>query len=133
MLLQVSLVCALLLAAHPGGVSRAASLPASYTPSTTGNQAKLGEQFKLFSGESASIEDTELSLKLTRVLRSWSAKGKGESVNVDVTSILRGKEQQHSLSLGKQSKVAVGAYQIELVAAYPFGRSNCDFRVTRLP
>lgn len=133
MLPHVSLVCVLLLAAFPGGVSRTASLPADYTPATTGTQAKLGERFKLFSGESASIEDTELSLKLTRVLRSWSAKGKGESVSVDFTSILHGKEQQHSFRLGKQSKVAVGAYQIELVAAYPFGRNNCDFRVTRLP
>jgi hypothetical protein len=133
MLPQVSLACALLLAAFPGGVSGTASLPAAYTPATTGTQAKLGEQFKLFSGESASIEDTALSLTLTRVLRSWSAKGKGESVNVEFVSILHGKERQHSFRLGKQSKVAVGAYQIELVAAYPFGRNNCDFKVTRLP
>ena len=27
----------------------------------------------------------------------------------------------------------VGAYQIELVAANPFGRNDCDFRVTRRP
>ncbi len=128
---HVALVCALLLAAFLGGASR--GLPAAYTPATAGTQAELGERFKLFPGESASVKDTELSLKLTRVLRSWSAKGKGESVNVDFTSILHGKEQQHSFRLGKQSKVAVGAYQIELVAAYPFGRSNCDFIVTRLP
>ena len=96
MLPQVSLACALLLAAFPGGVTRTASLRAAYTPATAGTQAKLGERFKLFSGESASIEDTELSLTLTRVLRSWSAKGKGESVNVDFTSILHGKERQHS-------------------------------------
>lgn len=70
MLPQVSLVCALLLANSPGGVSRTANLPAAYAPSTTGTQAKQGEQFKLSSGESASIEDTELSLTLTRVLRS---------------------------------------------------------------
>jgi hypothetical protein len=132
MLPQVSLVIALLLAAFPG-VLPTAGRSAAQTLSTSSKQAKLGEQFKLFSGESASIEDTELSLKLTRVLRSWSAKGKGESVDVQFVSILHGKEQQHSLRLGKRSKVAVGPYQIELVAAYPFGRNNCDFRVTRLP
>ena len=130
---QIPLVCVLLLVAFPGVVSRTANLAAVYSPSTTGNQAELGVQFKLFPGESADIKDTELSLKLTGVLRSWSAKGKGESVSVDFTSILHGKEQQHSLRLGKQSKVGVGAYQIELVAANPFGRNDCDFKVTRLP
>ena len=130
---NVSLVCALLLAAFLGSASRIAGLPAADTPATADKQAELGEQFKLLPGESASIKDTELSLKLTRVLRSWYAKGKSESVDVLFVSSLRGKEQQHSFRLGKQSKVAIGAYQIELVRANPFGRNDCDFRVTPLP
>ena len=133
MLPQVTLVCALLLGWFPGLVSGNAGVLTVNTTSITGVPARLGEQFKLFPGESASIEDTDLSLKLSSVLRSWYAKGKGHAVDVRFVSILKGTEQQHSLRLGKQSKVTVGAYQIELVAANPFGRNDCDFRVTRRP
>jgi|GEM_PF-5559726 len=130
---HVCLVCALLLATYLGGAPRTAGLPADYKSATGGKQAELGEQFKLLPGESSSIKDTELSLKLTRVLRSWYAKGKSESVDVQFVSTLDGKEQQHSFRLGRQSKVTVGAYQVELVRANPFGRNDCDFRVTRVP
>ena len=133
MLLRIVLACALLLTAFSGLVARNGFRTAVNTTSTTGAPARLNEQFKLFPGESASIEDTDLSLKLSSVLRSWYAKGKGHAVDVKFVSILKGTEQQHSLRLGKQSKVTVGAYQIELVAANPFGRNDCDFRVTRRP
>ena len=126
-----SLVCALLLAAFLGGGSQTAAR-STVGSALTGTQAELGARFKLLPGESASIKDSELSLKLTGVLRSWYAKGRSHSVDVRFVSILNGNEQKHSFRLGKQSKVAVGAYQIELVAANPFGRNDCDFRVTRL-
>jgi hypothetical protein len=127
-----SLVCALLLAAFLGGAAQTVGRSTVGTGLASGMQAELGAQFKLLPGESASIKDTELSLKLTGVLRSWYAKGRSHSVDVRFVSILNGNEQKHSFRLGKQSKVAVGAYQIELVAANPFGRNDCDFRVTRL-
>ena len=133
MLPRIILASALLLVASSGLVAGNARRMTAIRSSTAVASARLGEQFKLFPGESASIEDTDLSLKLRSVLRSWYAKGNGHSVDVKFVSILKGAEQQHSLRMGKQSKIVVGAYQIELVAANPFGRNDCDFKVMRLP
>jgi hypothetical protein len=92
-------------------------------------QAALGEEFILIPKESVEIKDTGLQLRLDKVLRSWHTDGKGETVSVEVSTTHEGREQKHYLDFKKD--VTIGAFRIELLAANPFGKNECKFKVTR--
>jgi hypothetical protein len=95
-----------------------------------GKQPALGEEFKILPHEKIAIKETGLTVELDKVVRSWYVNGKSETVSVELTTALDGKEEKQYLDFQKKS-VTVGEFQIELLAADPFGKNECKFKVTR--
>ena len=97
---------------------------------TFGEQAALDAEFKLLPHQMVAIKGTGLTVRLDKVLRSWYTDGRGETVSVEITTTLDGKEEKQYLSFKKKT-VAVGEFEISLLAADPFGKNECKFKVTR--
>jgi hypothetical protein len=95
-----------------------------------GKQPALNEEFKLLPHEKIAIKDTGLAVQLDKVLRSWYVDGRSDTVSVELTTTLDGKEEKQYLDFKKKT-VTVGEFEIELLAADPFGKNECKFKVTR--
>ena len=95
-----------------------------------GKQPALGEEFKILPHEKVSIRETGLAIQLDKVVRSWYVNGQGERVSVEFTTSLDGKEEKQYLDFAKNA-VTVGEFEIKLLAADPFGKNECKFKVTR--
>jgi hypothetical protein len=99
-------------------------------PPADGKQSALNEEFKLLPHEKLAIKDTGLTVQVDKVLRSWYVNGKSDTVSVEFTTTLDGKEEKQYLDFEKKF-VTVGEFRIELLAADPFGKNECKFKVTR--
>jgi len=94
-----------------------------------GRTVAIGETFKLEKEESVSIKETNLSIQLKSVRRTWHVNGKSETADADIIITLDGKEQRQWMDIGE--KVTVGDYVVKLSAADPFGKTNCQLVVER--
>lgn len=100
------------------------------SPEANGRQAALGEEFKLLPHEWVAIENAGLNIRVDKVLRSWYTDGRSETVSVEFTTTLNDKEEKQYLDFEKKT-AAVGEFDVELLAADPFGKNECRFKVTR--
>lgn len=99
-------------------------------PQPEGKQAALDEEFQLLPHEKIAIKETGLVVQLDKVLRSWYTNGKSETVSVEVTTTLNGTAEKQYMDF-KKGTVAIGEFNLELLAANPFGKNECKFKVTR--
>ena len=95
-----------------------------------GREAAIGQRFKLGKDETVSIRDTDLTVQLKSVRRSWTVDGKGETADADILVTLAGKDDQRKW-LGIGERVTAANYVIELSAADPFGETSCELIVGR--
>jgi hypothetical protein len=89
-----------------------------------GRTAAIGERFKLEQEEEVSIKDTNLTIQLKSVRRTWYVDGKSETADADIIITLDGKEQRQWMDIGE--KVTIGDYVVELRGADPFGKTSCE-------
>jgi hypothetical protein len=95
-----------------------------------GKQAALDDEFKLLPHEKIAIKETGLVIQLDKVLRSWYTDGRSETVSVELTTTLDGTEEKRYLDF-KKDRAVTGKFELELLAADPFGENECKFKVTR--
>jgi hypothetical protein len=94
-----------------------------------GREVVLGEDFKLEKDEKVSVKDTNMTIQLKSVRRTWYVDGKSETADADIVITLDGKEQRRWMKIG--DKLTFGDYMVELSGADPFGKTNAGLIIKR--
>ena len=94
-----------------------------------GRTAAVGETFKLKPEEKVSIRETQFTVQLKGVRRTWYVDGRGETADADLVLTLGGKERRQWIKAGE--KATVGDFVVQVWGADPFGKTSADLIVTR--
>ena len=92
-----------------------------------GPRVELGKTFTLQPGQRVRVSGTRLSLELKTVGHAWYADGSGEFAYAEVVATIDRKDTTYHFALGEPADV--GGYTVKLVAADPFGDTDCDLLV----